>query len=773
MQNQGRFQFQENISEYAEDRISVSIFAPHKNLMNKIALLFIGLTMSVILNAQTNHWETAVFENDTWRYVVPTAEPDTNWRKISFNASSWQQGPGGFGFADGDDNTVVSQTVSVFIRITFNIADTSKISAAILNADYDDGFVAYLNNTEIARANMTSPGKPPYSDVASASHEAVMYNGGNPDYFNINESTLENIIVPGTNVLAVQIHNLTANSSDLSGRFWLSFGIHDASTFWSTPPSWFTAPVDFTDSNLPIVVINTGTGTIVDEPKIMADMGIIYNGIGNRNHINDPFNNYNGKIGIEIRGSSSQSLFPKKSYGFETWDVNGNQIDSSILGMPKESDWILSASYTDKSLLNNFMTYDLARTLGWYAPRGQHVELVINGEYMGVYILMEKIKRDNDRVDIANLQLTDISGDQVTGGYIIKIDKGTGNGGGGWTSPYAPDTNINGQTIFYQYEYPSDVTIVPQQEAYIQAYVDSFETALAGPNFTDTAIGYSKYIDVNSFVDYFLLNEISRNVDGYRLSTYLYKDKNSNGGKLTIGPCWDYDIAWGNANYCNGSDTSGWAIDFANSCPGDYWQIPFWWDRLLQDTSFQNKVKCRWEELKLTALSVSYLHNYCDSMETHLTEGAGRNFATWPILGVYVWPNPSPFPADYPGEIQELKTWISSRWNWMDANMPGTMSGCNLTGTEDNNPSNNETVSSYPNPFNNEINCSVYLPKADDITISVFNSTGQEVIVPVIHQGTQGTNIINVQLPQDLASGMYVMHVSSGGKIWTQTIIRN
>jgi hypothetical protein len=418
------------------------------------------------------------------------------------------------------------------------------------------------------------------------------------------------------------------------------------------------------------------------------------------------------------------------------------------------------------------MTYDLARTLGWYAPRGQHVELVINGEYQGVYILMEKIKRDNDRVDIANLQLTDISGDQLTGGYIIKIDKGTGNGGGGWTSPYAPDTNINGQTIFYQYEYPSDVNIVPQQEAYIQAYVDSFETALAGPNFTDTATGYSKYIDVNSFVDYFLLNEISRNVDGYRLSTYLYKDKNSNGGKLTIGPCWDYDIAWGNADYCSGNDTSGWAIDFANSCPGDYWQIPFWWDRLMQDTAFQNKVKCRWEELKLTALSVSYLHNYCDSMETHLTEGAGRNFATWPILGTYVWPNPWPYPADYPGEIDELKNWISSRWNWMDANMPGTMSGCNLTGTEEINPTDNGTVSSYPNPFNNDINCSVYLPTADEITISVFSATGQEVIAPVVHQGTQGTNVINVQLPQDLASGMYIMHVSSGGKVWTQQLIK-
>lgn len=543
----------------------------------------------------------------------------------------------------------------------------------------------------------------------------------------------------------------------------LSFSL----TFGNNPATY----TPFVSSNLPIIVINTGTNAIQDEPKVMADMGIIYNGVGNRNYMIDPFNNYNGKIGIEYRGSSSQGIMPKKSFGFETWDVNANTIDSSLLGMPKESDWILSASYSDKSLLNNYLTYDLARSLGWWAPRGQFVELVINGEYQGVYILMEKIKRDNDRVDIANLQLTDISGDQLTGGYIVKIDKQTGNGGGGWTSNYAPDTAVNGQTIFFQYEYPSDVNIVPQQAAYIQAYVDSFETALAGPNFMDTAIGYAHYIDVNSFVDYFLLNEISRNVDGYRLSTYLYKDKASNGGKLVIGPCWDYDIAWGNANYCLGDDPTGWAIDFAEPCSGDYWQIPFWWDRLLQDTSFRNKVRCRWEELSATVLSVNYLHNYCDSMETYLTEGAGRNFTTWPILGVYVWPNPGPLPTTYAGEILELKNWISARYAWMNNNMPGTLAGCNLTSVPA--AAATATGNAYPNPFTNEINFSVYLAQSDDITVSVFNSLGQQVVTPVVVQGTQGTNNVQVQLPPDLPTGVYMMQVRCGDKLWTQSLIKS
>ncbi len=541
----------------------------------------------------------------------------------------------------------------------------------------------------------------------------------------------------------------------------ISFSI----TFGNNPATY----IPFVSSNLPIVVINTGSGAIQDEPKLMCDMGIIYNGVSVRNYMTDPFNNFDGKIGIEYRGSSSQGM-PKKSYGFETWDVNGNSIDTSLLGMPQESDWILSASYSDKSLMNNYMTYDLARMMGWYAPRCEYVELVINNEYQGVYILMEKIKRDNNRVDIAKLQPTDIAGDQVTGGYIVKIDKGTGSGGGGWTSNFAPDTNVNGQTIVFQYEYPNDVDIVPQQEAYIQAYIDSFETALAGPNFMDTAIGYAHYIDLNSFVDYFLLNELSRNVDGYRLSTYLYKDKASNGGKLTIGPCWDYDIAWGNANYCLGDDVTGWAIDFAEPCSGDNWQIPFWWDRLLQDTAFQNKLKCRWEELKMTVLSVSYLQNYTDSLETYLTESTGRNFVTWPILGTYVWPNPGPIPTTYVGEVNELQTWISLRWAWMNANMPGNLNGCNLTSTSEQ--SQSQLAETYPNPFTSEINFSVYLARPDDIVVTVVNSLGQEVVVPVVINGNSGTNTVNVQLPTDLPAGMYMMRVQSGENVWTQSLVK-
>ena len=176
-----------------------------------------------------------------------------------------------------------------------------------------------------------------------------------------------------------------------------------------------TDSVVFTSSNLPIFVINTNGQTIVNEPKIIVDLGIIYNGEGVRNNITDPFNHYNGKIGIEIRGASSQQ-YPKKQYGFETWDSSGEEIDVSLLGLPEESDWILYAPYADKSLMRNVLAYSLSNKIGRYASRSRFCELILNGEYMGVFVLFEKIKRDKHRVDISKLTEADTTGDALTGG---------------------------------------------------------------------------------------------------------------------------------------------------------------------------------------------------------------------------------------------------------------------------------------------------------------------------------------------------------------------
>lgn len=415
-------------------------------------------------------------------------------------------------------------------------------------------------------------------------------------------------------------------------------------------------------SNLPIIKINTGGMAISDEPKISAQIFIINHGAGQRNYSNDSIFEYQGQIGIEQRGSSSGGM-PKKSYGFETWNGQGIEIDTPLLGMPSQSDWILSASYADKSLMRNVLSYDIFNKMGHYASRTQYCEVWLNEVYQGVYILMEKIKRDDNRVRIAKLNPWDTAGAEVTGGYIFKIDKNTGSGGSGWNSMFNMPASSSSKHYF-QYEYPKETEIQPQQAAYIKKFVDSFEIALAGNNYQDKNTGWRKYANEKTFIDYMLLNEISKNVDGYRISTYLHKEKVTDGNKIKIGPAWDFDIAWYNADYCEGNTTNGWAYNFNYVCCCG---VPFWWERMMSDTTFAQNVRCRWNDLRQNTLSFDSLFQYIDSTATLLNESQQRNFQTWQILGVATWPEPTPNPTTYAAHIQRLKNWITNRFAWLDA----------------------------------------------------------------------------------------------------------
>ncbi len=518
----------------------------------------------------------------------------------------------------------------------------------------------------------------------------------------------------------------------------------------------------FTSSNLPIVIINTHGLVIQDDPKIKVDLGIIDNGPGERNYMTDPLT-YSGYCGIELRGSSSQS-FPKKSYGFEIWNSLMQTVDTSLLGMPSESDWILNANYSDKTFCRNTLAYQTWMNMDHYATRYKHVELVLNGDYQGIYIFSEKIKRDKHRVDISKLKSSDLTGDDVTGGYIIKIDKTTGSGGGGWTSDFPPLAHPSGQTIFFQYEYPSSDDIAYQQQQYIQKYVDTFETVLAGVNFSDTLIGFRKYASENKFIDYLIVNEISKNVDGYRLSTYFYKDRKSKGGKLKMGPVWDYDIAWHNADYCGGDLYTGWAYQFP--CMYDWWQVPFWWDRLMDDTLFKNRLKCRWLLLRQTFLSNGSIDNYIDSLAQTLNEAQARNFTKWPILGVYVWPNPYPIPATYAGEIESLKDWIANRMSWLDANMPGT---CTTIGIPEEEAEG--MFDCYPNPVSTILYLETNIVHPVKVTGTISTIQGQEVMRFTDGMRDSGVSYDQVNM-QNLKPGMYILRMTIGNRTHTRKIVK-
>ncbi|MBI9038928.1 MAG: CotH kinase family protein [Bacteroidales bacterium] len=422
----------------------------------------------------------------------------------------------------------------------------------------------------------------------------------------------------------------------------------------------FAYSQEFSSSNLPIIIIETNGQVIPDEPKITVEMGIIYNGEGQRNYVSDPFNNYDGLVGIEKRGSSSQ-MFPKKQYAFETRDSFGNNLNVSLLGMPEENDWILYAPYSDKSLMRNVLTFKLTNDMGYYASRTCFCELVLNGEYMGIYVLMEKIKRDKNRVDIAKMDEDDLSGDSLTGGYIVKIDKTTGSTSGGWYSTFPPYPG-SWQNIYYQYHYPNADVIQYQQKEYIEDFIYEFESTMDSDEFNDPESGYASIIDVNNFADYIIINELGKSVDSYRYSTFLHKDRESIDGRLKMGPIWDFNLAFGNADYFTGFDPEGFMItypDFPNFIK------PFWWEKLFTDAKFFQNIVLDWNIFRQDVLHLDSIYNYIDCTAEFLNESQERNFERWPILGQYVWPNYF-IGATYEEEIQYLKEFITERIEWLD-----------------------------------------------------------------------------------------------------------
>jgi len=408
------------------------------------------------------------------------------------------------------------------------------------------------------------------------------------------------------------------------------------------------------------VSIETGGVPIVDEPKIVADMTIV----------TDAGTDYNGKIGVEIRGASSQ-FFAKKSLGIETRDASNADLNVSLLGMPEEEDWVLHGPFSDKTLVRNKLIYDLARDMGMYASRTEFVELTLNGSFQGLYVLMEKLKRNKDRIAISKLKPEDISGEELTGGYIIKIDKVNSMAGefysiaNSFESNFPPPNATQAQTIKYLYDYPKEEEITVEQKAYISDYVNQFETALNSSSFADPTTGYAAYIDASSFIDFFLLNELSNNVDGYRLSTFMHKDKNE---RLKMGPIWDFNLAFGNADYCSGGETNVWAYKFNERCAEDFWLVPFWWDRLLQDPAYVAQLKSRWSALRGGVFAEATIAAKIEGYRTQLEAGGAidKNFGKWNILGSYVWPN-NYVGSSYEDDLGYFENWITARLSWLDS----------------------------------------------------------------------------------------------------------
>lgn len=342
----------------------------------------------------------------------------------------------------------------------------------------------------------------------------------------------------------------------------------------------------------------------------------------------------------EIRGRGNTTWdMPKKPYRIKL------AASTSLLGMPASKHWVLLANYSDKTLLRNDLTFELGRMVGMaWTPRSRFVDVNVNGQYQGVYQLVEHIRIDPQRVNITAMKVTDTSATNVTGGFLLEVDERRG------------ETFCFNSTMTRMVFCANDPETLldagwEKQKDYIVNYIARTDSSIFSSRFTDPTVGYAAFIDVESAINYYIVQEVVKNVDGnLRFSAFMYKPR---GGKLTFGPLWDFDLAIGNVNY-NGADRiDGW-----------YSRQAQWYTRLFQDPAFKARTAARWGELQRAGVLDS-LKNLVFSRGNYLGIAQAANFRRWPILGTYVWPN-RVVTGSYDGELIAMKNFLSERIFWVN-----------------------------------------------------------------------------------------------------------
>jgi CotH kinase protein len=367
--------------------------------------------------------------------------------------------------------------------------------------------------------------------------------------------------------------------------------------------------------HLPVVRIDAAR-PISDEPKVAARLRMP---------------GYAGRIGLELRGQSSQ-MFPKRSYAVELRTAGGRDRKVPLLGMPADGDWVLYAAYNDKTLIRNAIAYETARGMGRWAAETRFVELVVDGRYDGVYVLMERPELGEARIDVPSRG--------ITGAYLLEF-----------TFPYQAGrkgahfrTPIRRRPIVYEDPERSDLTA--REARYVRGAVGRVERTL----YRGRRGAWRTVLDPGAAVDYVLLQELFRNVDAFHGSTYLTKPA---GGRLVLGPVWDFDLSTGNSTYGLSRRTRGWWTARRD------WAAP-----LHRDPTFRAALRARWRALRAGGLRERVLSAVARSA-AQVRRAARGNFARWPVLHRRVWPNPAAR-GSFDAEVRFLRAWLARRIAWLD-----------------------------------------------------------------------------------------------------------
>lgn len=351
---------------------------------------------------------------------------------------------------------------------------------------------------------------------------------------------------------------------------------------------------------------------------------------------------------IRVRGNSSR-YFDKKSYLLRLVDENGSDKSSEVMGMAKASEWVLNGPILDRTLIRNYLCYNIAGQVMDYAPNVRYCELFLNGKYRGIYLAMEAITKDEGRIN-----LTKPEKNQAMTSWLIRIDRdGKGDTPVSTFSYYTYQMGVSAVDL----RYPGKNLVTPERLAYVSEELSEIERSIYSTDRSDPLLGYSSYLDTKAFAQYFVLNEFFSNIDAGRFSTYYYKDIR---GKVTP-VVWDFNNSCD--NYIDHSyDDSGFTMT----------QSP-WFGQLIRDQDFVNEVLYQYRQLRQTLLSDEYITTFIDDTVAYLGDAVERNYEVFGYVFDlndtdtfnYLTPVERNY-TTYEQSVIQLKEWLRARGAWLD-----------------------------------------------------------------------------------------------------------
>ena len=434
--------------------------------------------------------------------------------------------------------------------------------------------------------------------------------------------------------------------------------------------------VRLTSTNLPIVWMTVNGATIDRYERITARMKIIHNGNGQLNYADTIAHpgqkvNYEGYVALRYRGNSTFSSSDKKPYSFRPLDKpledGGSKKKVDILGMGKDNNWALLAPYSDKSMMRDILAFEISRPWMEYTPDGRYCELYLDGIYYGVYILTEVVSDGKHRL---NLDEPGDSGDDLTGGYLMEVDR---NESPVLFSSFHPENNAGqpylNRNIYDQYGSPDYEDMTEDQLNYIKIALWKMESALASEDYQNPETGYAKYIDVMSFVDFQLAQELGHNVDAYRLSTKLFKRRDSEDPRFKLA-LWDMDQAYGGSTKYESWSAESWSYrmnDMAYEA-NDKYLVPFWWNRLNSDSAYTALVKQRWGQYRRSNVSLdNVLASFTEEDSPHSLSLSNNLYYD---LAQYYWYTETSIGYEY-SFTEKLTGSLTNTWYWGDSKFNG------------------------------------------------------------------------------------------------------